>query len=138
MMFVFSFDKWIVIFQNRLRILQGPDGYVYVLQTSDEIKKQSQFDDLGDAEMLVYQCIERSENQGIWLREIKARTGLHSVLFELFFLIVQTAINRIIKKLEQRKLIKSFKSILSKTKKLYILYDMGIYFYHIILNQRDS
>ena len=84
MMFVFSFDKWIVIFQNRLRILQGPDGYVYVLQTSDEIKKQSQFDDLGDAEMLVYQCIERSENQGIWLREIKTRTGLHSVLFELF------------------------------------------------------
>lgn len=65
--------------QNRIRVLQGPDGYVYVLQTSDEIKKQSQFDDLGDAEMLVYQCIERSDNQGIWLREIKARTGLHSV-----------------------------------------------------------
>lgn len=81
MMQVFFSLLEFVIIQNRLRILQGPDGYVYVLQTTDEIKKQSQFDDLGDAEMLVYQCIERSETQGIWLREIKARTGLHSVIF---------------------------------------------------------
>ncbi|KAK8824166.1 DNA-directed RNA polymerase III subunit RPC6-like protein [Blastocystis sp. ATCC 50177/Nand II] len=101
--------------ENRLKILQGPDGYVFRLTTHDQIAKQTQLDDLGDAEMLVYQCIERSGNQGIWIREIKIRTGLHA-----------SAINRIIKKLVQRKLIKSFKSIASKMKIMYILYDMEL------------
>ncbi|KAK8794151.1 hypothetical protein WA171_003276 [Blastocystis sp. BT1] len=101
--------------ENRLKMFQGPSGYVYQLVSLDQADKKSQFNDLGDAEMLVYQCIERTGNQGIWIREIKARTGLHS-----------QAINRIIKKLVQRKLIKSFKSIASKMKIMYILYDMEL------------
>lgn len=52
---------------------------MFRLTTHDQIAKQTQLDDLGDAEMLVYQCIERSGNQGIWIREIKIRTGLHAV-----------------------------------------------------------
>ncbi|KAK8815751.1 hypothetical protein WA538_004875 [Blastocystis sp. DL] len=100
--------------ENRLKILQGPNGYVYQLVSIDQADKKAQLNDLGDAEMLVYQCIERTGDQGIWIREIKVRTGLHA-----------QAINRIIKKLVQRKLIKSFKSIASKMKIMYILYDMG-------------
>ncbi|KAK8795171.1 hypothetical protein WA588_004020, partial [Blastocystis sp. NMH] len=101
--------------ENRLKILQGPNGYVYQLVSIDQADKKAQLNDLGDAEMLVYQCIERTGDQGIWIREIKVRTGLHA-----------QAINRIIKKLVQRKLIKSFKSIASKMKIMYILYDMEL------------
>ena len=66
-------------------MLEGPTGYVYQLVSLDQADKKSRFDDLGDAEMLVYQCIERTGEQGIWIREIKARTGLHSV-FHFFCL----------------------------------------------------
>ena len=45
----------------------------------DQADKKAQLNDLGDAEMLVYQCIERTGDQGIWIREIKVRTGLHAV-----------------------------------------------------------
>ena len=120
----FKYPPPLTILQNRLKMFQGPSGYVYQLVSLDQADKKSQFNDLGDAEMLVYQCIERTGNHGIWIREIKARTGLHSVQL-CIILLLQQAINRIIKKLVQRKLIKSFKSIASKMKIMYILYDMG-------------
>lgn len=52
---------------------------VYQLVSIDQADKKAQLNDLGDAEMLVYQCIERTGDQGIWIREIKVRTGLHAV-----------------------------------------------------------
>ena len=59
--------------------MQGPNGYVYQLVSIDQADKKAQLNDLGDAEMLVYQCSERTGDQGIWIREIKVRTGLHAV-----------------------------------------------------------
>lgn len=82
--------------------------------------------------MIVYQCIEASGDQGIWIRDIKVQTSLHAV-FSFDLVLIQSAINRAIEKMVKRKLIKSFKSIASKMKIMYILYDKGIIII-IILN----
>lgn len=76
--------------------------------------------------MIVYQCIEAAGDQGIWIRDIKVQTSLHAV-FDMTLLSLQSAINRAIEKMVKRKLIKSFKSIASKMKIMYILYDKGTF-----------
>ena len=60
-------------------MLQGPDGYVFQLSTTEEIQKQTRLEELGDEDMIVYQCIEASGDQGIWIRDIKVQTSLHAV-----------------------------------------------------------
>lgn len=49
---------------------------------------------------LVLDHIAQTTNQGIWIRTLKAKTGLH-----------QTVINKSIKALEQKKMIKNVKSV---------------------------
>ena len=67
-------------------MLEGPDGYVYQLISPEQADKRSFLDTLEDTEKLVYQCIERSGGQGIWIRDIKTQTSLHNVyiLFHIF------------------------------------------------------
>lgn len=101
-----------LINEKRIHVLQGPDGYVFQLSTTEEIQKQTRLEELGDEDMIVYQCIEASGDQGIWIRDIKVQTSLHA-----------STINRAIEKMVKRKLIKSFKSIASKMKIMYILFD---------------
>jgi DNA-directed RNA polymerase III subunit RPC6 len=62
--------------------------------------------------MLVFQAIERSGNKGIWTRDIKVATN-----------IPQHSLTKTLKILEQRLLIKSVRSVVSKSKKLYMVYD---------------
>lgn len=64
-------------------------------------------------QMLVYQAIERSGNKGIWTRDIKIATN-----------IPQHTLAKTLKILEQRQLVKSVRSVVSKSKKLYMAYDM--------------
>jgi DNA-directed RNA polymerase III subunit RPC6 len=86
-------------------------------------------------QVLVYQAIERSGNKydffhfmvrfvsnklyfilsgrGIWTRDIKIATN-----------IPQHSLTKTLKILEQRLLIKSVRSVVSKSKKLYMIYDM--------------
>lgn len=52
-------------------------------------------------------------NRGVWTRDIKLRTNIQ-----------QQVLNKTLKILEQRKLIKSVRSVMSKSKKLYMLYDL--------------
>jgi len=62
---------------------------------------------------LVLDYVTQSANQGIWTRTLKAKTGLH-----------QNVINRAIKVLEQKKLIKNIKSVKYPTRKIYMLESM--------------
>ncbi len=62
---------------------------------------------------LVLQEIERAGNKGIWTRDIKTHTN-----------IPQQIVTKTLRLLETRRLVKSVKSISSKNKKLYMLYDL--------------
>ena len=52
---------------------------------------------------------------GIWTRDIKSQSGKH-----------QISVNKILRHLEGRQLVKAFKSIKSPSKKYYMLYDLSI------------
>lgn len=60
-------------------------------------------------DQLVFQLIEKSQGQGMWVRNLKIATRLQ-----------QTQINKILKRLEGRKLIKPVKSITFKTRRMYM------------------
>ncbi|ETI30887.1 hypothetical protein F441_21961 [Phytophthora nicotianae CJ01A1] len=62
---------------------------------------------------LVLQEIERAGNKGIWTRDIKSHTN-----------IPQQIVTKTLRLLETRRLVKSVKSISSKNKKLYMLFDL--------------
>jgi len=62
---------------------------------------------------MVYQVVETSGNKGIWTVDIRVQTNIQ-----------QTALTKIFKQLETRRLIKPIKAVTAKTKKLYMLYDL--------------
>ena len=64
-------------------------------------------------ERLVYQIIEDSGNTGIWIRDIRMKSNLPI-----------STIHKSIKALENKKLIKSVKSVRAPKKPLYMLYDI--------------
>lgn len=64
-------------------------------------------------ERLVYQIIEDAGNKGIWVRDIRFKSNL-----------VQTQVNKILKTLESKKLVKAIKSVQASRKKVYMLYDL--------------
>ncbi|KAK1928493.1 DNA-directed RNA polymerase III subunit rpc6 [Phytophthora citrophthora] len=68
---------------------------------------------LGLEQRLVLQEIERAGNKGIWTRDIKSHTN-----------IPQQIVTKTLRLLETRRLVKSVKSISSKNKKLYMLFDL--------------
>ncbi|KAK8812166.1 hypothetical protein WA158_007400 [Blastocystis sp. Blastoise] len=102
-----------LISTNTIRLLEGPDGYIYQLLTGQEKAQKQRLDGLSDLELLVYQLIQNAGNGGIWSRQIKLQTGYH-----------QNVVVKILKKLETRKLVKCFRTIAAKTRKMYILYEL--------------
>ncbi|CBQ72519.1 related to RPC34-DNA-directed RNA polymerase III, 34 KD subunit [Sporisorium reilianum SRZ2] len=68
---------------------------------------------LDENETLVYSHIKDARNEGIWTKQLKARTGLH-----------QTIINRCLKSLEQKQLVKAVKSVKYPTRKIYMLFGL--------------
>ncbi|KAG8014925.1 DNA-directed RNA polymerase III subunit RPC6 [Nibea albiflora] len=64
-------------------------------------------------EKLVYQIIEDAGNKGIWSRDIRFKSNLPL-----------TEINKILKNLESKKLIKAVKSVAASKKKVYMLYNL--------------
>ncbi|KAM0674487.1 DNA-directed RNA polymerase III subunit RPC6 [Gurleya vavrai] len=62
-----------------------------------------------EEERIIYQLI--SQSKGLWLRDIKLRTS-----------IPQNLINKILKQMENKKMIKSLKSV-KNNRKVYVLYD---------------
>ncbi|GJQ10701.1 hypothetical protein GpartN1_g2492.t1 [Galdieria partita] len=64
-------------------------------------------------ERLVYSHVEEAGNKGIWTRDLRNVSRLQ-----------QTQLTKILKNLELKKLVKPFKSVKSKNKKLYMPFDL--------------
>jgi len=85
-------------------------GLMYKEADPEDFKK---FKGLSSEERLIYQLIESSSNKGIWTKDLKAKSNCQ-----------QAQIAKILKTLEGKKLVKCVKSIASKNKKVYMLYDL--------------
>ena len=70
---------------------------------------------LDSEQFSIYNIIMRNGRAGIWTRDIKSQSGKH-----------QISVNKILRHLEGRQLVKAFKSIKSPSKKYYMLYDLSI------------
>jgi DNA-directed RNA polymerase III subunit RPC6 len=68
---------------------------------------------LNDTERIVYQLIKGAKNKGIWIKDIKSKSGLHTQL-----------VNSNVKSLEKKMLIKAVKSVKTPTRKVYMLYEL--------------
>ncbi|KAK0087247.1 hypothetical protein PV325_001403 [Microctonus aethiopoides] len=64
-------------------------------------------------EKIVYSIIEQAGNEGIWIRDIRFKSNL-----------MNTQMNKILKILETKKLIKAVKSVAAGKKRLYMLYNL--------------
>ncbi|KAH8091266.1 hypothetical protein JL720_6157 [Aureococcus anophagefferens] len=98
--------------ENRLELLkeEGKQDLTYRLRDKAQAEKLSE---LTNEQLLVLQVVERAENAGVWLRDIKNATSMQ-----------QQTLNKALKVLESRKLVKTVKSVQQKTKKLYMAYDL--------------
>ncbi|XP_051939928.1 DNA-directed RNA polymerase III subunit RPC6 isoform X2 [Hippocampus zosterae] len=93
-----------------LDLLQNSNGLLYRLKDAQSARKMKGSD---NQEKLVYQIIEDAGNKGIWSRDIRFKSNLPL-----------TEINKILKNLESKKLIKAVKSVAASKKKVYMLYDV--------------
>jgi len=94
---------------SRIDLFKSSTGLLYKLKApSNAINIR------GDQEeKIVFRIIENSGNKGIWLRDIRVQSGL-----------LQTQLNKVLKSLEAKKLVKSVKSVNANKKKVYMLYDL--------------
>jgi DNA-directed RNA polymerase III subunit RPC6 len=68
---------------------------------------------LTDDARLLYNTVRAAGNQGIWSKDLKKKTNLHTIVF-----------NRTIKSLEQKQEIKAVKHVKYPTRKIYMLYSI--------------
>uniref|UniRef100_A0A915Q7C3 DNA-directed RNA polymerase III subunit RPC6 n=1 Tax=Setaria digitata TaxID=48799 RepID=A0A915Q7C3_9BILA len=88
---------------GKIEMLPGQAAGSFILR----LRKGTQIANATHEEQLIYSLIEESGKKGIWIRDIRDRTGLS-----------QTQMRKVLKVLEQRKL------AIGTTKKCYMLYDM--------------
>ncbi|KAM3720396.1 putative DNA-directed RNA polymerase III subunit [Dirofilaria immitis] len=93
---------------GKIEMLPGHTPGAFILR----LRKGTQIANATHEEQLIYSLIEESGKKGIWIRDIRDRTGLS-----------QTQMRKVLKVLEQRKLVKSIKAV-GTTKKCYILYGV--------------
>ncbi|XP_027696256.1 DNA-directed RNA polymerase III subunit RPC6 isoform X2 [Vombatus ursinus] len=95
---------------GQLDLLRSNTGLLYRIKESQNTGKMKGSD---NQEKLVYQIIEDAGNKGIWSRDIRYKSNLPL-----------TEINKILKNLESKKLIKAVKSVAASKKKVYMLYNL--------------
>ncbi|KAG6333107.1 hypothetical protein ID866_5982 [Astraeus odoratus] len=83
----------------------GVSAFRAVAKKEMDIKK-----DMSPEESMVLSHIQTSGNEGIWTKHLKAKTELH-----------QTVIDRCLKSLVQKQLVKSIKAVRHPTRKIYML-----------------
>lgn len=76
-------------------------------------QKQSIPKEADNEEKIVFSIIEEGGNKGIWIRDIRVKSNL-----------LMTHLTKILKNLENRKLIKAVKSVSASKKKVYMLYNL--------------
>ncbi|KAM7363691.1 RNA polymerase III subunit F isoform 1-T5 [Cochliomyia hominivorax] len=96
--------------QGTIEILKKGDKLIY---RSKDPKKSALPKDADNEEKIVYGIIEEGGNKGIWIRDIRIQSNLN-----------MTQLNKILKNLETKKLIKAVKSVNASKKKVYMLYNL--------------
>ena len=95
---------------NKIDLVKSSQlGLLYRLKDLDAVMKGNYDSD----EKLIYTIIKESSNKGIWIRDITVKTNLKT-----------TVLNKILKNLESKKLIKSVTSVNASKKKVYMLFDL--------------
>lgn len=97
--------------QGQLEILTKNNSLIY--RFKDPLKQGSIPKGADNEEKIVYSIIEEGGNKGIWIRDIRVKSNL-----------IMTQLNKILKNLETRKLIKAVKSVNASKKKVYMLYNL--------------
>ncbi|CAB4027401.1 DNA-directed RNA polymerase III subunit RPC6 [Paramuricea clavata] len=95
---------------GRLELLKSGSTLLYRYKDSESVSKVKGFE---LEEKLVYQIIEEAGNKGIWIRDIRYKSNLQL-----------TQVNKILKTLESKKLIKAIKSVAASKKKVYMLFNL--------------
>ncbi|KAH7728318.1 RNA polymerase Rpc34 subunit family protein [Aphelenchoides avenae] len=93
-----------------VEMLQAGRGTGFILRLRDESKVR--LENASTEEQVVFSLIEASQSKGIWIREIRDQSGL-----------TDTQLKRVLKQLEQRKLVKAVKAV-GTTKKCYMLFNI--------------
>lgn len=96
---------------GQLEILTKNNSLIY--RYKDPMKKSNVPKGADNEEKIVYSIIEEGGNKGIWIRDIRVKSNL-----------IMTQLNKILKNLETKKLIKAVKSVNASKKKVYMLYNM--------------
>lgn len=96
---------------GHLEILTKNNSLIY--RYKDPMKKSNVPKGADNEEKIVYSIIEEGGNKGIWIRDIRVKSNL-----------IMTQLNKILKNLESKKLIKAVKSVNASKKKVYMLYNM--------------
>lgn len=95
---------------GRIELLKSGAQLLYRYKDAQAAAKTKGFD---LQEKLVYQIIEEAGNKGIWIRDIRFKSNIQ-----------MTQLNKILKNLESKKLIKAVKSVAASKKKVYMLFNL--------------
>ncbi|KAH9941555.1 RNA polymerase Rpc34 subunit-domain-containing protein [Amylocystis lapponica] len=87
---------------------KGRMSYRAVMKQEIDMKK-----DMSGEETMVLSHIQASGNEGIWTKHLKSKTELH-----------QTVIDRCLKSLTQKQLVKAVKSVKYPTRKIFMLFHL--------------
>lgn len=101
----------ILIESNRISVIDGTEGMIFKYRSEKDALK---FRELQKDDISVYEIIIQSGGNGISTGDLKAKMRIESSAF----------INRILKRLEKKFLIKSLKVLNTKNKKVWIGYDI--------------
>ncbi|RLN47477.1 hypothetical protein BBJ28_00004222 [Nothophytophthora sp. Chile5] len=101
--------------EGKIKIFKKGSVLSYGIVGAEEAERIRGLTYVADAEAV--EEIERAGNKGIWTRDIKAHTNIPQVWHQI--------VTKTLRLLETRRLVKSVKSISSKNKKLFMLFDLG-------------
>lgn len=104
---------------NEDRDYRGPNSSQLEYQLVNE-EEAAKFRKLTNDEMMVYQCCEKGKTSGMWIKDIKSATNVPTA-----------SLNKALKKLESEKLVKSVRSVSSKSKKYFMLYNATPGTFHV-------
>ncbi|XP_075231582.1 RNA polymerase III subunit F [Lycorma delicatula] len=99
-----------LITQGCLDIFNSGGTLVYKVKDTSKTEKLKGAD---NEEKVVYGIIEEAGNKGIWIRDIRFKSNL-----------MPTQLNKILKLLEGKKMIKAVKSVAASKKKVYMLFNL--------------
>jgi len=102
-----------LIQKSRIEIFNQGANILFSAVPEENLASHKVVADLPHDEGLAYQVIERAGDNGVWMGTIRRDTSLAA-----------PRLKKVLKSLQAKKLIKSFKSFRSKAKLLYIRYDL--------------